>query len=116
MNDSLVFNSIMSHSWGYSMGAVWQSLTVELAGTEVSFDRQTEMFFSLLKTLMIRGEIRLALDGRCLEGSMDDQLDVLRRAWPSSREKLESEMGLWFLVESPAGIVWITPDGKEVWS
>lgn len=116
MNGHLVFDSVLSHSWGYSMGAVWQSLTVDLAGTEVSFDGQTEIFFSLLKSLMIRGEIRFALDGKCLEGSVDDQLDLLRRAWPSSREQLESEMGLWFLAESPAGIVWITPDGQDVWS
>lgn len=116
MNDDLVFNSVLSHSWGYSMGAVWQSLTVELAGAEVGFDRQSEIFFSLMKNLMIRGEIRFALDGKYLEGSTDDQLDLLRRAWPSSREQLESELGLWFLVESPAGIVWITPDGQEVWS
>ena len=74
------------------------------------------MFLSLLKTQMDHGEIRLALDGAYLEGSTGEQLDVLQRAWPKSRNELESDMGQCFLVDAPAGIVWSTPEGQEIWS
>ncbi|WCG85147.1 DUF596 domain-containing protein [Pectobacterium sp. A5351] len=26
------------------------------------------------------------------------------------------ECGRWFLVKVPAGVVWITPEGQEIWT
>jgi hypothetical protein len=65
---------------------------------------------------MDHGEARLALDGAYLEGSTEEQLDILRRAWPKSRDELEADMGQWFLADAPAGIVWSTPERQEIWS
>lgn len=116
MNTKAIFDSVLKHSHGYSMGALWQSLTVELSGGGVSFGEQTEIFFSFLKMLLDRGEIRFALDGSYLDGTVDEQLGVLRHAWPTGGDELESEMDFWFLADAPAGIVWITPDGQEIWT
>ncbi|WP_083490604.1 DUF596 domain-containing protein [Stenotrophomonas humi] len=44
------------------------------------------------------------------------RIDVLQRAWPTSRDELESDMSQWFLVDAPAGIAWNTPEGHEIWS
>lgn len=93
MPNRAIFDSVLAHSRGFSMGSLWQSLTVELSGHGVDFAKQTDMFLSLLKTQMDHGEIHLAPDGAYLEGSTGEQLDVLRRAWPKSRDELESDMG-----------------------
>lgn len=111
-----VFNSVLSHSRGYSMGSLWQSLDVELSNAGKTYQEQTDFFLLLLGSLLSQGEIRLALDGAYIEGDIDQQLQVLRRAWPDSKDELEADMGLWFLVGAPAGIVWIAQDGQEFWS
>lgn len=116
MNIDETFDSVLRHSRGYSMGSLWQSLGVELSGAEKTYQEQTEIFFLFLGSLLRQGEIRLALDGDYIEGDVDDQLQVLRRAWPNSKDELEADMCLWFLVNAPAGIVWITRDGQEIWT
>ncbi|WP_431888095.1 DUF596 domain-containing protein [Pectobacterium colocasium] len=29
---------------------------------------------------------------------------------------MKDEFGLWFLVKTPAGVVWITPEGQDIWT
>jgi hypothetical protein len=116
MNNDEIFDSVLSHSRGYSMGSLWQSLDVELSDAKVNYQEQTDIFLLLLRSLLCRGQIRLALDGEYIAGDVDHQLQVLRRAWPNSKGELEADMGLWFLVNAPAGIVWITREGQEIWT
>jgi len=116
MDIDRTFKSVLSHSQGYSMGSLWQSLDVELSGGERTYQEQTDIFLLLPDSLLRKGQIRLALDGVYLEGNVAQQLQVLRQSWPSSKGDLEADMGLWFLVSAPAGIVWITPQGHEVWT
>lgn len=82
VDNRAICDSVLAHSRDFSMGSLWQSLTVELSSHGVGFMEQTDMLPSLLKTQMDHGEIRLALGGAYLEGSTGEQLDVLRRAWP----------------------------------
>jgi len=98
------------------MGSLWQSLDVELSGAGMAYQDQTDIFLLLLKSLLHRGVIRLALEGEYIEGDADHQIQILKRAWPNTASDLEAEMGLWFLVNAPAGIVWITPEGDEIWT
>lgn len=98
------------------MGSLWQSLDVELSGAGKDYQEQTDIFLLLLGSLLRCGEIRFALDGAYIEGDVDRQLQVLRRAWPNTKDELEADMELWFLACAPAGIVWITADGQEIWT
>lgn len=116
MSTGEIFNSVLTRSRGYSMGSLWQSLDVELTGSGRSFKEQTGLFFSLLSSLLRKGEIRLALDGQYIEGELEEQLQGLRLVWPISKHELDEDMGLWFLVSAPAGIVWIASDGPETWT
>ncbi|OWY83910.1 DUF596 domain-containing protein, partial [Raoultella ornithinolytica] len=51
-----------------------------------------------------------------LDGSNLEQVELLRRAWPSTREELESDLCLWFLIAAPAGIVWVLDNGELCWT
>lgn len=78
------------------------------------------MFFDFLARALAEKKIKLASKGVFLSGTIMEQLDLFRTAWPKypSDDKDDDldEFGMWFLVKAPAGLVWLTPDGKEVWT
>lgn len=113
---SEVIRNVLHYSYGYSMGALWINMNVELEGCDISFEQQTEGFFSMLKMLMVDGKVKLAAQGVFADGDVDTQLGVLRRAWPAVREQADlDEYGFWFLADAPFGLVWMTPEG-DVWT
>lgn len=116
LDSRTIFDSVLRHSRGYSMGSLWQSLNVDVSTLDVSFEARTELFFVFLHEQMSEGAMRLALDGVFLGGSIDEQLAQLKEAWPSADSGSEDEMYFWFLAEAPAGVVWIDPDGTETWA
>jgi len=78
------------------------------------------MFFDFLARALAEKRIKLASKGVFLSGTITEQLDLFRTAWPQcpSDDKDDDldEFGMWFLVKAPAGLVWLTPDGKEIWT
>lgn len=120
MEIKTVCDAVSESACGLSMGAVWQHISVECAHIPDNDAFRVEVFFTLLERLMSEGEIRLACNGEFLSGTHAWQLQQLKDAWP--RENSEDEFddlddtGYWFLARSPAGIVWIMPDGREIWT
>ena len=112
-----LYESVLQSAFGLSMGAIWQHMTVELSGSPVDYSRRIELFYTLMNRLMTEGNVRLAKDGLFLVGTIQDQLDVLKKAWPDKPDEDDLDgFGLWFITEAPAGIVWIDVDGKEFWT
>ncbi|MCX2896026.1 DUF596 domain-containing protein [Stenotrophomonas lactitubi] len=109
-------NYVVEHSFGYSMVSMWQALNVALAGSSVDFVAQRDTFLDILFDILESGRARLASDGRFLEGSNLEQIQLLRGAWPSTREELESDLCLWFLIAAPAGVVWVLDNGELCWT
>lgn len=116
MSERSVFDAVLRDSAGYSMGNLWQALTVELSGEDLGFEDRADIFIRFLRELMQSGRLKLATNGIFLNGTVDEQLEVLRDAWPSSSVEDEDEMDFWFLAEAPAGVVWIAEDGTETWA
>ncbi|WP_334043429.1 DUF596 domain-containing protein [Burkholderia ambifaria] len=113
--DELV-ESVRQSAFGLSMGAIWQHMTVELQRLGVS-DERSDAFFSILKCLMSTGVLKLASNGAFLGGDIDEQINLLRDAWPENPGEDDLDgFGMWFLAEAPAGVVWINVDGSEVWT
>lgn len=75
-------------------------MTAELL--ELSYDNpgRVDLFFSLLEFFMLAGDIKLACHGTFLTGSISDQLNILKAAWPkeSGEDDLDG-FGFWFLAE-----------------
>ena len=112
-----LYHNILQSAFGMSMGAVWQHMTVELLELSCGNPDRVNIFISLLECFILAGDIKLACDGTFLSGSIPDQLNILKAAWP--KEPGEDDLdgfGFWFLAEAPAGIVWIDSDGKEFWA
>lgn len=105
---------------GLSLGALWQHLEVEYRTISDNSALRKMLFFGLLQQLLNTGQVRLASDGVFLTGTVEEQLQQIDDAWPQpdSDDELDDldETGLWFLAKAPAGLVWITPEGQEVWT
>ncbi|EVT71733.1 hypothetical protein X548_04535 [Stenotrophomonas maltophilia 5BA-I-2] len=114
MSDAI--KNVLHYSYGYSMGVLWRNMNMEFEEGGVTFEEQTEEFFLMLRVLMEEGKLKLASDGIFAVGDIDQQLGVLRRAWPAAREEADlDEDGFWFLSDAPFGLVWTSPEG-DVWT
>jgi hypothetical protein len=78
-----------------------------------------EKFLELLVALIKDGELKLAKDGKFLEGTPEEQVDIIRQSWPVEYDPdvMEKDIdNLWWVTECPVGAVWIYPDGYEEWT
>ena len=83
-----------------------------------NFTLKKEIFFYILRMLMSDGRLRLAKNGQFLVGSIDEQLERFKEAFPKSEESQKEIGGIstWFFMdECPAGAVWVykLEDGTE---
>ncbi|URQ59792.1 DUF596 domain-containing protein [Pantoea alhagi] len=112
--------SVMKTAYGLSLGALWQHVKVECAGIPNNYLLRKELFFFIVGRLLKEEKIKLAANGILLSGTVEQQIDLLQAAWPLYPSNDENddldEYGMWFLVKAPVGIVWLTPDGKELWT
>lgn len=115
-----IYSLIIKNSYGLSMGTIWQHVSVECNEFSDNYFFRKEVFFSILIRLLNDKKIKLAKDGIFLSGTIEQQIQVIQAAWPPYPCKDENddldEFGMWFLVKAPAGIVWLSPDGKELWT
>lgn len=111
---------VIKSSYGLSMGTIWQHISVECNESPDNYPFRKEVFFSILIRLLNNKKIKLAKDGVFLPGTIEQQIQLIQAAWPPYPCKDEDddldEFGMWFLVKAPAGVVWISPDGKELWT
>ncbi|MDH2925003.1 hypothetical protein EV693_102231 [Nicoletella semolina] len=78
-----------------------------------------EMFLEFMGDLIRIGELKLASQGKFLEGTIEEQIDLFRKAWPEEYDDNDPEKDidhLWWLIGAPAGAVWIWEDGYEDWT
>lgn len=112
-----LYKAVLRSAFGLSMGCIWQHMTIGLLCSPVDYAHRVNLFFSLMERLMSEGHVRLADDGRFLVGTIQDQLNLLKEAWPAEPGDDDLDgFGLWFITVAPAGVVWIDSDGTEFWT
>lgn len=50
MSDAI--KNVLNYSRGYSTGALWGNINMEFEGGSVTFEKQAEDFFSMLRAIM----------------------------------------------------------------
>ncbi|MCD8457509.1 DUF596 domain-containing protein [Xylella taiwanensis] len=71
-----------------------------------SFEERKNDFLFLLGKLLDEGKLKLAKKGEFITGTIEELVDLFRKAFPASDEGLE--VGIWFFTdECPAGAVWV---------
>jgi hypothetical protein len=78
------------------------------------FIKRREAFLWILQVLLKEGRIKLHRNGIFLESSIKDQINLFRKAWPSSIKASGYEDFYWWFFdpECPAGIAWRREDGS----
>lgn len=76
----------------YSEGAELHFLWLNIEEIYPDFDQRKEAFFWVLKRLLEEGRARLASGGDYMKGTADEQIEVLRRAFPDSRFEMAKVM------------------------
>lgn len=119
-NISNIYSSVSESAYGLSIGAVWQHMSIACADFSGNHLFRKQIFFDLLTYLLTQKKIKLATNGEFLSGTISEQLKILQTSWPPYPSDDEDddldEYGMWFLVKAPAGLVWLTSDGREVWT
>ncbi|MDC9589349.1 DUF596 domain-containing protein [Xenorhabdus sp. XENO-10] len=95
--------------------AVWSYSEPENSDSLITFDERKKIFFWILERLLREGRIKLAKHGNFLEGSVDEQIEFFRQAFPKNEEGIEDS--IWFFDEScPGEAVWVLEDGSLEWT
>ncbi|WP_118987478.1 DUF596 domain-containing protein [Photorhabdus sp. CRCIA-P01] len=82
---------------------------------EFSFEDRKKLFFWLFEHLLKERRIKLAKHGQFLEGTVDEQIERFRQAFPKTETEMED--GIWFFDEAcPGGAVWVLEDGSFEWT
>lgn len=123
-NSAYLKEANYSYEEPHALDDLWNRL--DAFGNEIAFPQKLnenfhlkkEVFFHIVKILMLDGRLRLAKNGSFLLGSIDEQLDKLKNAFPESEESQKEIGGVttWFFMdECPGGAVWIykLQDGRE---
>lgn len=120
INYEEIYNQILEYSYGYSMGNIWRSIAVSMKDMNEPYEIRKDVFFKLLEKLIKDGHIRLASHGVFLSGTIEEQIQSIKDIWPPYPSDDEDDdlddIGMWFYVKLNCGIVWITPDGQEIWT
>ncbi|MDH2924997.1 hypothetical protein EV693_102226 [Nicoletella semolina] len=103
---------------GLSLGNFFSNFQIKFGSVEDNPEIK-EMFLEFMGDLIRIGELKLASKGKFLEGTIEEQIDLFRKAWPKEYDENDPEKdidNLWWLIGAPAGAVWIWEDGFEEWT
>ena len=103
------YEEITANAETQALGGIWGQLSYD---TPV-FSCQRELFLWILDRLLREKRIRLHKNGVFLECDVDEQVDAMRKAWPSSVEASGYQDFWWWFFdeECPAGVAWRLADG-----
>jgi hypothetical protein len=106
-------NNILVHGIdyieGHSIAGIWHSS--KRVGDD--FLKCREAFLWIIERLLKEGRIKLHTNRVFIETPIEDQIDLFRKAWPSSIKASGYEDFYWWFFdpECPAGIAWRQKDG-----
>ncbi|MGA0569788.1 DUF596 domain-containing protein, partial [Variovorax sp. VNK109] len=122
ISDAL-FKEYADDSTSGSLALLWSNVPYHWS----TFEEHRDVFLWVFERLLREGRIKLHKNGVFLEGSIEEQVEAFRKAFPSSEEDADKRctkpgyepayegFGMnvwWFLDICPAGVAWRRPDGS----
>jgi|GEM_PF-827566 hypothetical protein len=107
--------------------SIYSALLWEFPELKLAPEDAKEEFLYVLQALLTRGRVKLGMHNQLLEGSIAEQIQAFKDAWPNedrfdpglftytkSNVVGKKELGLedWI----PGDLVWVDEDGKHWWS
>ncbi|WP_254444091.1 DUF596 domain-containing protein [Klebsiella oxytoca] len=105
---------------GMAIDALWgvSCPNEDIYNMEFPFEKQKAYFLLFLMYFLESGKIKLGKHGQFLEGTIEEQINRYRAAFPETEEEwVRRNEEIWFYEEDcPGGIVWIGDDDSEDWT
>ena len=117
--DSAVYDELVEFSESMSTSALWGEV-IYFLGEKSPYEERKQLFLSILYRLTQEGRIKLAFDGKFLEGTIEEQVQLYSDRWPKDERKLagfgfqftEDKHGNLIEFWPMCGFVWIYEDGS----
>lgn len=117
MKVEALYTAVLKSAFGFSTKLIWQHMDSHLGADQITDEERVDLFFEIMRRLMAQEKIKLVRDEIFLSGSIDEQLDELRKGWPVHPEEDDLDgFGMWFLTACSIWVVWIDSDGTECWT
>lgn len=110
---------------GSGADAMWAYIRENLPGvSSKSYEERKHYFLSVMYRLMKEGRVKLASDGKFLDGTIEEQVQRYSDLWPKD-ESLLDRVDFQFTADADGnlidlwpegGFVWVYEDGSEEWS
>ena len=114
--NNLVEN-IQKTAFGLSMATVWQHLDIETKTLNLSLEDRTNYFYQLLGALFDKGVIGFGSNKCVVEKDFGEIINDIKKEWPNSPDEDDLDgFGFWFFETCPYGLVWVSDDGRMVWT
>ena len=117
MNKEIVYREAIESCFGFSIDGIWDFLTEKFK--KKSYDERKTIFIFILKKAMNSGILKLANNGKFLDGTVDQQLFDFEKSFPKNENdisditlSISSNYEFW----APGGGVWIDDNGEEIWT
>lgn len=95
------YNEVYSNINWHGMSSLWQDRFN-------NFEENKNLTLYLIRRLLNDKKLKLAKEGKFLEGTVDDQIKLFEMAFPEEKEFNERGHYWWYTDESPANqAVWI---------
>ena len=119
-----VYEELYECSSGMSASALWGEVVIYLGETS-PYEERKLFFLSVMYRLMKEGRLKLAFQGKFLEGTIEEQVALYSERWPKNEADLmdfdfqlirdftkEDTLIFWPL----CGFVWFYEDGFIEWT
>ncbi|MGR3806834.1 DUF596 domain-containing protein [Pasteurella testudinis] len=110
----VIYQLIYLNSKGFGLNTLFHNFQ-HFFGSIHEEPRVKEWFLSLMEEFMYKGYFKLYENDRALPGSIEEQIDFLRRKWPvyyNENEPRHDIDNLWWLIEAP-NVFWIERNFEE---
>lgn len=95
------YQELVSAAEGQMLDAVLCYSVPDSRPLDFSFNDRREIFFWVLERLLKEGKIKLAKNGKFLDGTINEQLERFKSVFPKTEEEIDD--GIWFFDERCPG-------------
>src|SRR5690606_9862710 len=122
--DDVQYGEIIEAIEGGGAHILWNLINRRKLGVSSSYEDRKFFFLSIMYRLMKEGRVKLASDGKFLEGTIEEQVQRYSDLWPKE-ESLLDKVDFQFTADADGnlvdlwpegGFVWVYEDGSEEWS
>ena len=121
--DDEIYERTIEEIEGFAADALW--LTTKWHYKELTYEERKQFFLSVMYRLMKEGRLKLAFQGKFLEGTIEEQVALYSERWPKNEADL-AEFDFQFTQDHTTGklidfwplcgFVWFYEDGFIEWT